>query len=145
MLTLKKPYIIIVGIIVVVIFFGCISNKDNKEIRLYTDKEFIQSKFPRIKDIKSVKYYYIEDRDRNIGLVHKKFSGLIEIGNQFAVKINKCNWEKSLVPTDPLLLKEGEYNFFTSSGFNSKYTSMSFVGEFYYEKGKNLLYFNGEY
>lgn len=57
----------------------------------------MQTKFPHIQEIKSVKYYYHKlSGDREIGLEHIEFVGFIEIGNNFLEKITtEYKWKET--------------------------------------------------
>lgn len=130
-------------------FCGC--NKTDDRYEIHTDIEFIQFKFPQIKDIKSVKYYYYKKSgDREIGLEDIEFVGLIQIGDDFLNKIkSEYEWTKTdVVPKE--VLTEGDstkYNFCYSYEFNTdgKYRTMSSIGDFYLDIGNKMLYFELEY
>lgn len=140
---------------VLIIFFG-ISNKtkekngggekvDSKQ-NVFSDVEFINSKFPYIKEVKSVSYIYNKETgDREVGLEKIHFEGIINIGNNFSKEIEKeCNWEYCDKPSD-LLIKVKDADYMYSDDFEDRYISDSFVGTFYFVPDFNQLIFCGEY
>lgn len=132
---------------------GC--GEETDEIEIFTDIEFVQDKFPGIDDIKSVKYYYYykngEPSRYEIGMYPKVFGGLIEVGDGYAAKIEEgCEWEACDEElSDPKLFDGNSYDFQMSDDFgcDSEYVTetSSFVGEFYYDADKRVVYFTGEY
>lgn len=132
---------------------GC--GKTTENVEIYTDKEFIQDKFPDIGNIKSVKYYYYYENGEpsrlEIGMYPKRFGGIIEVEGEYAEKIEKeCDWEKCKKKLSDSDLPEVEgYDFWQSDDFDcgGEYIteSVSFVGDFYYDRDKQVIYFSGGY
>ncbi len=96
-----KKMRIFVCIAICLLLFGCSPNTNNKNagnnIVVQSDVEFVQTKFPDIEEIQSVKYYYRKlSGDREIGLEHIEFVGFIEIGNNFLEKIKtEYKWKET--------------------------------------------------
>lgn len=136
-----------------VMLCGC--GKTEEKVQIYTDREFIRDKFPYIENIKSVKYYYCyEDGEPSrveIGMYPKRFGGIIEVEGEYAEKIEKeCDWKKCKKQfADPDLPETAELDFWKSEDFDcgSEYITetVSFVGDFYYDRDKQVIYFSGGY
>lgn len=146
-------------IAICLLLFGCSPNTNNKNstnnIVVQTDVEFVQTKFPDIEEIKSVKYYYHKlSGDGEIGLEHIEFVGFIEIGDNFLEKIKtEYKWReieksKKIIPKINFSEEKNEkFNFLYNDEFSNdgKYISHSSMGDFYLDLDKKLLYFELEY
>lgn len=122
------------------------SEQKEKKNKICSDIEFVKSKFPNIKEIKSVSYIYEkESGDREVGLEKIYFEGIINVGNGFSEEIEKeFDWEKCDKPLD-LLIETKDTFYFYSDEFEEKYISDSFVGTFYFAPNYKQLIFRGEY
>lgn len=149
-----KTMLLSIQIVICLFFSGC-NAIDKNQIKLQSDIEFVQSKFPEIEDMKSVKYYYQKiSRDGEIGLEHIMFVGFIQIGDGFLNKIKQeYKWKetkqsKEIIPafnfSDDNNVK---YNFLYSYEFSNdgKYKSHSSIGNFYLDLKQKMLYFEVEY
>ena len=115
----------------------------------------MQTKFPDIDEIKSVKYYYQKlSGDGEIGLEHIEFVGFIEIGDNFLEKIKtEYKWKeteksKKIIPKISFSEEKNEkYNFLYNDEFSNdgEYISHSSMGDFYLDLDKKLFYFELEY
>lgn len=145
-------------IAICLLLFGCSPNNNknaNNNITVQSDVELVQTKFPHIEEIKSVKYYYRKlSGDREIGLEHIEFVGFIEIGDNFLEKITtEYKWKeteksKKVLPKINFSEEKNEkYKFLYNYEFNhdGKYKSHSSMGNFYLDLDKKLLYFELEY
>ena len=143
---LKNSCYIICLIILLGLIGACSNNDINYEKTISTNIEFVQEKFPNIKNVESVIFsYLVKDDDRSIGLAPKEFSGIICIGPEFAKSISeKYKWKKCKQPVDALFFEKGEYHFLYNENFEEKYRN-SMIGTFYYDKEKQVIYFTGEY
>jgi hypothetical protein len=120
---------------------------DDKKESISTDVSFISMKFPELGEVKSARYYYIVTSDtRSIGLQSVEFCGLVWIGNNFANEIanNYDDWSECNVKPPEILADGLAYSFVHSEDFDDIFSS-SFVGEFYFDRDKGVLYFDGEY
>lgn len=147
-LYLKRLSFILI-IIISVFEIGCSNDKKNNEEIVSTDKEFVQSKFPKIEEIQFVKFNYSVISVRGVGPNPAKFSGIIKIGDNFIKKILKdYTWKKcEIQPFNTLFMVNNEYKFYYSDDFREegKYVTHSFVGKYYLDKEKGVIYFDGEY
>ena len=146
----KRMRFIVCVIVFVGLFVSCNDKNvsQEKEKVIQTDIEFVQMKFPKIKEIEAAKYYYwvMEDDSRiSVGLIPKEFSGVIHVGKKFADKISKkYKWKKCKQPVNDVIMQSGEYHFWYSEDFGYEYMD-SLIGEFYYDKDKRVIYFDGGY
>lgn len=149
---MMKKYISISVIILAVFCVGvyCKINdveiKKKSEEKVYSDIEFVKSKFPKIEEIESVSYIYEKkSNDREIGLEWIHFEGIINIGKNFSEKIEKeYDWEQcDTIPNLSMKTKNMDYMY--CEEFTDDYTSDSFVGEFYFAPSSKQLIFSGEY
>ena len=137
--------LLILGCILLVVY----SSRQKSEVQ--TDVQFIQDKFPNIKDIEEVRYYYkVTSNQREIGLQSKEFCGFIKLGNDFYEKIvQDYDWKetkksKKIVPKTVLM--EGDhtkYHFLYNYDFSydGKYKTDTWGGNFYLDKDHKMLYF----
>lgn len=133
------------------LFLDVVCNKNGNDVQIQKDIEFVQFRFPQIKDIKSVKYYYLKKSGgREIGLEDIEFVGLIQIGDEFLKKLaSEYEWKETDVKPKKKLTKgdSKKYTFCYSYEFNTdgKYRTMSYTGSFYLDIGNKTLYFELEY
>ena len=134
--------IIVVGILMVLC--GCYDDKPQGD-KYYTDVSFVKEKFPKIKKIESVKYTYIEDYSRDIGLKHPKFEGVVYLNKTYAKNIRKkYKWKIASVKASDSLV-DNDIRLLYNEKFNQVMHTNSFVGCFYYCKELGMIYFKGEY
>lgn len=140
-------------LVVCVSVTGCMSTEREDDPKIYTDVEFVQGRFPKMEEIQSVRYFYYDmnkNADREIGMYPKKFAGLIHVGDTYAAKIaEECEWEECDVTPEDVLTEGENYHFLFSDDFGcgTEYVTetVSFVGDFYFDKEKQVIYFTGEY
>lgn len=141
-------------IFLIVLILGCIFlsiypyRKGNV---VCSDIEFIKQKFPNIKDIEEVRYYYnVISDEREIGLQNIEFCGFIKVGKNFYEKIVRdYSWKEGKKIVPQTILMEGnsmKYHFLYNYDFShdGKYKSDSWVGNFYLDKAHRVLYFECE-
>lgn len=147
-----KKYISLSIVIVAVFLVGVYSKINDVEIKkkskenVYSDIEFVKSKFPNIEEIESVSYIYEKkSNDREIGLEWIHFEGIINIGKNFSEEIaREYDWEPcDTIPNLSIKTKNTDYMY--CEEFMDDYTSDSFVGEFYFVPSSKQLIFYGEY
>lgn len=149
-----KAMLLYIQVVICLLFSGC-NGIDKNKIEVQSDIEFVQTKFPKIEDIESVKYYYQKiSKNGEIGLEHIVFVGFLQIGDGFLKKIEKeYEWKKTkqskeIIPkfnfSDERSVK---YNFLYSYEFShdGKYKSHSSTGNFYLDVKEKMLYFEVEY
>ena len=119
--------LLILGCILLVVY----SSRQKSEVQ--TDVQFIQDKFPNIKDIEEVRYYYkVTSNQREIGLQSIEFCGFIKLGNDFYEKIvQDYDWKetkksKKIVPKTVLM--EGDVFFARIVDYKSPFTSTHSIG-----------------
>lgn len=140
---LLLPLLLIICILI--FLYSC---REKNEV--HTDIGFVQDKFPNIKDIEAVRYYYkVKSNQREIGLQDVEFCGFIKVGENFCEKISQdYQWKetkksKKLVPKTVLM--EGDntkYHFLYNYDFSydGTYKTSSLGGNFYFDKAHRVLY-----
>ena len=154
----KNRFLILLCVFIVFIFifnFSSCSTKDERgedsleKITIYEDIESVQFKFPLIKDIKSVRYYWLAEPEdvRASGPSYIRFGGIIEVGDDFSKEILKnCKLVESNIKINTILTKfNHHYDLFYIEDFRGIYTTHSFSGDFYFNKENQIIYFDGEY
>jgi uncharacterized secreted protein with C-terminal beta-propeller domain len=153
---MKYLKILLIIISLILLFSGCKTEdeamqKDEDNITIHSDTEFIAEEFPELSGVKVARYYYeaIEDdnsRFDSLGPAPVRFAGLIYLQESAATDIaNGYNdWSACNVQLPGVLSDGNTYAFFFSEEFGEIF-SASFVGYFYFDKEAGVLFFEGEY
>jgi hypothetical protein len=135
----KMRVSVIVICIISTLFFSCDDKQVIQEKTIYSDVEFVKTKFPALEEIESVEYYYIDvSSGSGLGPTPVEFSGVVHIGSGFSDMIYRdYSWSECDVEPNPDILGNFEYDFKYSEEFDENYAE-SLIGYFYYDKNKKL-------
>jgi hypothetical protein len=150
---MKAARIVLFMICISLLFSGCkaendVVQNDEDNITIHTDTNFITEQFPELSGVEVARYYYeiIGDHsDRSIGPMPARFAGLIYLEKDALTDIsNEYDWRECDVQPPKILSDGNTYSFFYSEEFDSIF-SASFVGSFYFDRERGILFFEGEY
>ena len=128
-------------------------NRAPETSKVFTDIDYVQERFPDLEEIEDVTYYYnlTDSNVRLPGPSNVEFCGFIKIGEDFCEKITQeYSWKetkksKKLVPKEVLTKGEDQvYHFLYNEDFSEDHISASWVGDFYLDPTKRMLYFECE-